>query len=361
MVKNVLRDISLRILHHQGNTLLLIGRELPNSGNKLPPNGKLKSYSPWPPFHLNSAGKPVKLLSGGVDMINSISIAGLYSAYSTDVGSRDATSPASAGLKKQETTQAGSPTTIVNLSKEAIDALEKDKASRAVDQVLANQGRELYEVAVKSLKQYPEDIASRFSDKTLSEEELTKLGNALTDREMNAFTKYARQTPPDMKMYFQSYIEYLDTLSPEELQSERYAGQREVAVMQYEYFARAQGDEPDDMSSSQDPILSLFDLLAEADFNIKDRDNFIKTYEEKMANILDREGNEKLTPLVGNALERLNMISDVIAAGRDGDSIALEKLKSLASKEISVDEFSGYVKEVPQQNSMLVKSSIISN
>lgn len=284
-------------------------------------------------------------------MVNSVSIAGLYNAYSAD-GSRNVTSPVSKGLKKQETTKVESPTAIVNLSKEAFNALEKDKASRAIDQFLSDHGRELFEVSIKSLKQYPENLASRFNDKSLSEKELTTIQNALTEREIITFAKFARETPPDMKMYYEKYVEYLDTLSPEELQSERYAGQRELAVMQYEYFARAQGDEPDDMSFSQNPILSLFDLLAETDFNIENKDNFIKTYEEKMTNMLYREGNEKLKPLVGSALERLHQISDVIATGRDGDAIALEKLKSLANKEISVDEFSNYVKSLTQQNTI---------
>ncbi len=285
-------------------------------------------------------------------MINSVSTAVLHSAYSTDIGARKAlsTTVVTEGLKKTEPSSAESPTTIVNLSNEALSALEKDNYSRKIDQFLTDHGQDLYEISIKILKQYPEDIASKFSDKSLSEDELTKMQNALTEREMNAFMKYARQSPPDMKMYFEKYIEYIDTLSPEEQQSDRYRGQREMAVVEYERFAIAQGDEPDDMSSSQDPILSLFDLLKEIDFNIKDIDSFRKSYEEKMSPILNREGNDKLKPVVDDALERLNHLNEVINSGRNGDTAALEKLRALAKGDISFNDFVQYAKELTQKD-----------
>lgn len=284
-------------------------------------------------------------------MINSVSPAALYNAYSTDVGSRKIISTALEGLKKEEpVATAKSPTTIVNLSTEALHALEKDKSSRAIDQFLTDRGQELYEISIKSLKQYPEDIASRFSDKSLSEEDLTKMQNALTEREMNAFMKYARQSPPDMKMYFEKYIEYIDTLSQEEQLSDRYRGQREIAVVEYERFALAQGDEPDDMSSSQDPIRSLFDLLKEIDFNIKDINSFNKSYEEKVSPILNREGNDKLKLVVTDALERLNHLNEVINAGRNGDAVAIEKLQAYTNGKISLNDFMQYAKELTQNN-----------
>jgi hypothetical protein len=284
-------------------------------------------------------------------MINSISTAILHNAYSIDVGGTKVMPSSQEGSKIQISSAiAAPPTTVVNLSKEGLSALEKDNSSRAVDQFLTDHGQELYEKSIKNLKQYPEDIASKFNEKSLSEEELTKMQNALTEREMNAFMKYARQSPPDMKTYFEKYIEYIDTLSPEEQQSDRYRGQREMAVVEYERFALAQGDEPDDMSSSQDPILSLFDLLKDIDFNIKDMDEFIKSFEEKFSPVLNREGNEKLKPIVDNALERLSHLNNVIDAGRDGDSLALEKLKLLAKGEIAFNDYIHYAKELTQKD-----------
>lgn len=54
-------------------------------------------------------------------MVNSISTAALYNAYSTDLGAKKALSSTTTveGLKKQEAAPVQSPTTIVNLSNEA--------------------------------------------------------------------------------------------------------------------------------------------------------------------------------------------------------------------------------------------------
>lgn len=224
-------------------------------------------------------------------MINSLSTA-LYNAYYSDIGGRKTLTSAlpSAAVKTEESAKTGSPATIVNLSSEALSALEKDNTSRAVDSFLTNHGKDLYENTFKSLKQYPEDLATRLSDKSLSEKEISGINQKMVDREMDSFMKYARQDPPDIKKYYENYIEYLDTLSPEELKSSRYAGQREIVVEDYERIIREEGGTPDNMNSPQNPVLSLFELLKEIDFNIKDSDSFLKSYEEKISPMLNRYG-----------------------------------------------------------------------
>lgn len=141
--------------------------------------------------------------------------------------------------------------------------------------------------------------------------------------------KYARQNPPDMKMFYENYIEYLDTLSPQELLSSRYVGQREMAVRDYERLIREEGGTPDDMTSSQNPIFSLFELLKEVDFNIKDEDSFIKTYEERVSPLLNREGNENLKSLSNEALGQLKNINEIIFQARDVSKEALKKLHQM--------------------------------
>ncbi|WP_039918677.1 hypothetical protein [Cellvibrio mixtus] len=257
----------------------------------------------------------------------SVSTTALYNAYSSDMSTRKTVSTI-VDEKTPETSSSESPTAIVNLSNEAISALEKYKASATVDQFLKEHGREVYESTMNSLKGYPENLASKLNDKSLSEKELTAIQNALTEREMNAFMKYARQDPPDMKMFFEKYVEYLDTLSPEELLSQRYIGQRAVAEQQYQHFAREQGETPDDLSSAQHPITSLFELLKEVDFTVEDKNGFLKKYEDKVSSILNREGNENLKPLSDEAVEKLNNLFSIISAAHEGDKAAFEKLQS---------------------------------
>lgn len=262
-------------------------------------------------------------------MISSVSTTALYNAYSSDIGAKKTTETVlTTEQGKAEAPSNESPTTIVNLSNEALNALEKYKASGTVDQFLREHGREVYESTMKSLQGYPENLASRLSDKSLSEKELTDIQNALTEREMNAFMKYARQDPPDMKMFFEKYVEYLDTLSPEELLSQRYIGQRAVAEQQYEYFAREQGGTPNDLSSVQNPITYLFELLKEVDFTIEDKNSFLKKYEEKVSSMLNRESNEHLKQLSDETVAKLNDLISIISAAREGDKASFEKLHS---------------------------------
>lgn len=272
----------------------------------------------------------------------SVSTTALYNAYSSDINTRKTVS-AVVDEKTPETSSNESPTAIVNLSNEALSALEKYKASGTVDQFLKEHGREVYESTMSSLKGYPENLASKLSDKSLSEKELTDIQTALTEREMNAFMKYARQDPPDMKMFFEKYVEYLDTLSPEELLSQRYMGQRAVAEKQYEHFAREQGETPDDLSSAQHPITYLFELLKEADFRIEDKDGFLKKYEEKISSILNRKDNEHLKPLSDEAVKKLNNLFGLISAAREGDKTSFEELQSMI-KPAEIESAPGFFK-----------------
>ena len=262
-------------------------------------------------------------------MISSISTIALYNAYSSDISGRKTVSSTlpSASEKEPEPTSNESPTTVVNLSSEALNALEKYKVSGTVDQFLREHGKEVYESTMKSLKGYRENLASRLSDKSLSDQELGNIHQKMVDREMDAFMKYARQDPPDMIAFYENYIEYLDTLSPEELQSQRYLGQRDTVVKDYERIIREQGGVPDDMSVAQHPITYLFELLKEVDFTIEDKNSFLKKYEEKVSAILNREGNENLKSLSGEAMEKLNDLISIISAAREGDKASFEKLQ----------------------------------
>jgi len=94
----------------------------------------------------------------------------------------------------------------INISQEALEVLARSITSDTIDTFLSKNGKNLYDAAIRSLKTYPEDLAAKLDDNSLSEEKRTEIANALTAREMNAFTKYSRQSPPDLKMYYEELV-----------------------------------------------------------------------------------------------------------------------------------------------------------
>ncbi len=240
--------------------------------------------------------------------------------------------------------------TVINISSEALERLEKTETSEKVNTFLAEKGERIYELAIKSLKTYPENLQLQLeTDTTLSPEDKSELANKRNERELEAFGKYAKQSPPDIKQYYENYIEYLDSLSPEEQQSERYNGQRAIAVSGYERAAREQGEEPRDFSFTQDPILALFDLIVERDFVVEDGDTFLDHYENLISPLLEHETKgEAFKADAELALARFDAVHSVIDAARNGDSIAFEELQKLGNNKSTIDEFITYSTKITQ-------------
>lgn len=236
----------------------------------------------------------------------------------------------------------------IRFSDEALDALNKSVITDAIDTFLTENGERLYEMAIKSLKTYPEDLIVKIEDKSLAEKERTELIKARNEQELNAFGKYAKQSPPDYKMYYEKYIEYLDSLSPEEQQSNRYRGQRALVVPIYERLAREQGENPADMSRVQDTILGLFDLIAEFDFKIENVEDFRKHYNEVIAPMFKRDSGPRFKEDADRALERFDAVQSVLGAAREANETAFQQLQKLVDGVVKIDEFMSYAERFAQ-------------
>ncbi|WP_031221428.1 hypothetical protein, partial [Asticcacaulis benevestitus] len=156
-------------------------------------------------------------------------------------------------------------------------------ATTSVNDALASSAEPIYGAAGSGLKTYPTDLSTRY-DQLASKSSLTpdETAEALTlnqernAREEKAFFQYARQanaaaTPEErsrlMGQFNKAFIEYYDSLSPEEQASPRYAGTRSGAASDYVSWSKEAGETPDDLSPSGDPILMLFDKIQEKTFN----------------------------------------------------------------------------------------------
>jgi hypothetical protein len=249
-----------------------------------------------------------------------------------------------------DTVQKNAPAAVTTFSKEGLALLAKQQPSDPIDAFLAEHGQALYDVTIKRLKTYPDNLATKLEDKSLPQAERTEAQNTLTERELNAFAKYARQSPPDMKKYLEKYVEYLDSLSPEELQSNRYKGQRALAVTAYQQVAREDGGEVKDLSFPQDPILALFEAIRQQDFNIKDSTGFRDRYEAQVSPLFDGgfyggvDGDSGLgfRTDADQVLRRFDAMQSVIEAARSGDQTALGQLQQLSNDPPTIDRFITY-------------------
>lgn len=247
-----------------------------------------------------------------------------------------------------DTIKADSSSSHVSLSEAAQALAQADKVNtERINNFLADNGKVLYEITIKSMKTYPEDLAARLEPPdNLTNEEISDMTEKLRIREFEAFGKYAKQSPPDYISYHEKYVEYLDSLSPTEQTASRYVGTRTGAVQSYERLSREAGQEPDDLSYTQDPTLMLFDFIAEADFNITDSDRFLQEYEHKVSQLLNRESGERFIENKNSVVERFTALDKVIQSAKDGDDEAFKQLGGLVKGRTTLDKFVEFSLEV---------------
>lgn len=203
-------------------------------------------------------------------------------------------------------------------------------ASAAVDDLLTSSGAEIFG-SIKNLRSYPENLAGQLDNDRLSEVDRTAIANRMRERE-NAALGMARSTF-DPATYAKAYIQFYDTLSPEEQNSDRYRGTREQAVATYQWSSADAGEPAEDLSGAQDPILMLFDKIKTMDFRIDDEKGFIERIREAAVPLLNIPVNgERFSQDLENGLAQLSEIQSLIGAARDGDPSALQGLQALAGQ-----------------------------
>ena len=234
----------------------------------------------------------------------------------------------------------------VYLSQEARDALKAEQAMTATADFVRSKGQQLFEQVFKNTAEFPDNLASKLEDDSLSPEERGAIQNAITEREFAAFTKYAKQSPPDLKMYYLKYVEYLDSLSPEERQSNRYAGQRESAVTAYENAARSQREKPEDLSLRRHPNSLLLELIFEKELEVEGLADIREKFTQQMDRLV--EENSSLNEQYDLMLTYYDAITSVINASKEPNEEALNQLNKLANDPTYIDDVLRYSNELSQ-------------
>lgn len=231
---------------------------------------------------------------------------------------------------QQQASQAQQPDET-SISKEALEKLDQSKISEKATELLKNQGEKLFRSLFSSPTQtFREDLASRLDNETdLTTEQRSELANKISQREHEAFGKYAKQSPPDLEKYYENYVEYLDSLSPEERNSDRYKGQRALAIPLYETEAKNNGNTPKDFDKD-DPILTLFEALERNDFNVENKEALRGRFLNSLS-ISNSNTDEATNNNVLNTISReFDQAIDLITKAKEGNKEAYQKLVSFS-------------------------------
>lgn len=224
-------------------------------------------------------------------------------------------------------TEARPPEPAVTLGLSAAAKAALTPAARAVDELLARSGGAIFGNALRSLRPYPENLSAIIENPRSTREQQIAANDALNAREFLAFGVYTTTSTLD---FARAYIQYYDSLSPEEQNSNRYKGTREEMVGVAKRAAAEEGKPTGDLDKPQDPILILLDDLEELAFRLTD-ENFgssIRAYREQLADLFNAG---RYADLADRAVDRLRDIQALIGAARTGDEAAFGHLTTLAS------------------------------
>lgn len=202
-----------------------------------------------------------------------------------------------------------------------------------VNSLLAEQGEAIYRHALIDARQYKENLARALESSTLDPDTARETQLKMIERERAAFT--APEHTGDVLTRARAYIEFYDSLSPEEQDSERYRGTRETMAAIVEQESAARGLEAPDLTRSQSPFDILLDALSETGFTADDRESEANALERFRTQSDQNVGSEAYQAERRDLQTRLTALNDLIERSRKGDEAAFRQLESLAIKPLS--------------------------
>ncbi len=228
----------------------------------------------------------------------------------------------------------------VIISEEAIAQFNQTKIND-INLFLENNAQNIFKSVLEDSREFPENLASRLDrDSRISSEERSEITNQLSEREFEAFGKYAKQSPPDLASYYGSYINYLDSLSPEERSSERYSGQRALAVSAYERIVSTNDEDAPDLSEPDDFILTLLEIIENSADDLELRNEQLSEFRNNIDNtsVESSQVNTRAEAAL-EAVSLVELVQSIIEQAQGGDDNSYIQLQKLADNEISIDEF----------------------
>ena len=235
-----------------------------------------------------------------------------------------------------ETAKARTDTSGQNPSPQgASDTVSLSAAARAVlngssarvDALIADRGDAIFRNALAGARAYQDNYASQLEKPGLDPDTARETRMKMLAREREAFT--APEHTGDVLTRARAYIEFYDSLSEEEQNSERYRGTRETMAAIVEQESVNAGVEAPDLSLSQSPFDTLLNALSDGEGGMaqRDRQEVMEAFRARLETQVGSEARQR----EGRELEaRYGALQDLIELARRGDETAYARLEALS-------------------------------
>ncbi len=264
-------------------------------------------------------------------MVNTVGTQGPYldPNGATAATQSETTKPRSGGSNPDAAPKTASDTVSLSAAARAV----LNGSSARVDALMADRGDAIFRNALSGARAYQDNYASVLEKPGLDADTARETRMKMLAREREAFT--APEHTGDVLTRARAYIEFYDSLSEEEQNSERYRGTRETMAAIVEQESVNAGVEAPDLSLSQSPFDTLLNALSDGEGGIAQRDRQ-EVVDEVRARLESQVGSEA-RQREGRELEnRYGALQDLIERARRGDETAYARLEALSEDAASI-------------------------
>ena len=206
-------------------------------------------------------------------------------------------------------------------------------ASARVDALLGERGDAIFRNALSGARAYKDNFAATLEQPGLDPDVARDTRMKMLEREREAFT--APEHTGDVLTRARAYIEFYDSLSEDEQNSERYRGTRETMQAIVEQESANAGVEAPDLSLSQSPFDALLNALSDGEGGVAQRDSqeVIDQFRARMEAQIGSEARQRESQ---DLESRYATLQALIEQARRGDEKAYARLEALSENRLEI-------------------------
>ena len=206
-------------------------------------------------------------------------------------------------------------------------------ASARVDALLGKRGDAIFRNALSGARAYKDNFAATLEQPGLDPDVARDTRMKMLEREREAFT--APEHTGDVLTRARAYIEFYDSLSEDEQNSERYRGTRETMQAIVEQESANAGVEAPDLSLSQSPFDALLNALSDGEGGVAQRDSqeVIDQFRARMEAQIGSEARQRESQ---DLESRYATLQALIEQARRGDEKAYARLEALSENRLEI-------------------------
>ena len=226
-----------------------------------------------------------------------------------------------------------SPKTNDTVSLSAAAQAVLNGASARVDALLGERGDAIFRNALSGARAYKDNFAATLEQPGLDPDVARDTRMKMLEREREAFT--APEHTGDVLTRARAYIEFYDSLSEDEQNSERYRGTRETMQAIVEQESANAGVEAPDLSLSQSPFDALLNALSDGEGGVAQRDSqeVIDQFRARMEAQIGSEARQRESQ---DLESRYATLQALIEQARRGDDKAYARLEALSENRLEI-------------------------